>query len=118
MLYYNYNFTKREQQIFNLLMLGKSKEDIALFLNMKASTLHTHLMNIFKKADVHSMTELLLKLLQNINATAKHIIKLEASNRAFENRCKSLELSNNKLRKNLSEIQDKVAEFKRSIAEQ
>lgn len=51
--------TKREREIFFLLLLGKAKKDIAAELYISIDTVKTHVTHILAKKEVHSSLELL-----------------------------------------------------------
>lgn len=53
--------TKREEEIINLLMDGFSYKDIAQRLYISITTLKSHITNIFKKKQVNSLQQLLVK---------------------------------------------------------
>ncbi len=54
--------TKREREVIDLLLEGKSNKMIASSLHVSTSTIEFHLKNIFSKLQVSSRTELILKL--------------------------------------------------------
>ena len=54
--------SKREQEVFNLVLQGKSNKQIALSLDISVRTVEFHLKNIYAKFQVTSRIELLLKL--------------------------------------------------------
>ncbi len=54
--------SKRQQQVVELLLEGKSNKQIALALGISESTVEFHLRNIYEKLGVHSRTEAILKL--------------------------------------------------------
>jgi len=54
----NYNLTKREQEILDLLVEGMSNKQIALDLFISIRTVDTHRTNIMKKLDVKNIAEL------------------------------------------------------------
>ncbi|HSM23247.1 MAG TPA: DUF805 domain-containing protein [Anaerolineaceae bacterium] len=56
------DITKREWEVINLLLEGKSNKMIASALHITSSTVEFHLKNIFSKLQVSSRTELILKL--------------------------------------------------------
>ena len=56
--------TKREQEIFNLLLDGISPKEIAFSLKIKLPTVIFHQKNIYNKLGVHSINELLVKYLR------------------------------------------------------
>jgi DNA-binding CsgD family transcriptional regulator len=55
-------FSKREKEVTELLLEGKSNKQIALTLGISASTVEYHLKNIYKKLQVNSRTEAVLRL--------------------------------------------------------
>ena len=58
----NLQFSSREQETINLLLQGKSNKQIALSLNVSISTVEFHLKNIYRKLQVKSRTEAILRL--------------------------------------------------------
>ena len=54
--------SKRERQVVELLLEGKSNKQIALSLHITEHTVEFHLKNIYSKCQVSSRTELILKL--------------------------------------------------------
>lgn len=54
--------SKREKEVVQLLLQGKSNKQIALALRITVRTVEFHLKNIFGKFQVGSRTELILKL--------------------------------------------------------
>lgn len=58
---------KRQQQVFDLLIDGKSVKEIAYDLNLEDSTVKLHLRCIYKKYGVRNMRELFVKLLKEKN---------------------------------------------------
>ena len=56
-----FRLTDREQQVSELLSLGKSSKEIGEILNITVRTVDTHRANIMRKLNVHSVTELLHK---------------------------------------------------------
>jgi len=56
--------TKREREIFNLLLDGISPKEIAFSLKIKLPTVIFHQYNIYNKLGVHSINELLVKYLR------------------------------------------------------
>lgn len=58
----NRQFSSREQETINLLLQGKSNKQIALSLNVSISTVEFHLKNIYRKLQVKSRTEAILRL--------------------------------------------------------
>lgn len=61
-------FSKREKEVTNLLLEGKSNKQIALALGISASTVEYHLRNIYKKLQVNSRTEAVLQLGKSIGS--------------------------------------------------
>ncbi len=55
-------FSEREKEVTELLMQGKSNKQIALALGISASTVEYHLKNVYKKLQVNSRTEAVLRL--------------------------------------------------------
>jgi DNA-binding CsgD family transcriptional regulator len=55
-------FSEREKEVTGLLLQGKSNKQIALALGISASTVEYHLKNIYKKLQVNSRTEAVLRL--------------------------------------------------------
>ena len=56
------NLSKRETEVIEALFLHATNEGIATDLQISCNTVKTHLKNIYKKLDVHSKTELVLKI--------------------------------------------------------
>ena len=56
-----HRITKREEEIINLLMDGFSYKEIAKILYISNTTLKSHLTNIFRKKQVNSLQQLLVK---------------------------------------------------------
>ena len=52
-------FTRRERQVYDLLLSGKSNKEIEVGLGVSSSTVKFHIANIFDKSKVRSRTELL-----------------------------------------------------------
>ena len=59
----------REKQVTGLLLQGKSNKQIALSLGISASTVEYHLKNIYKKLQVNSRTEAVLRLGKSIGGS-------------------------------------------------
>jgi DNA-binding CsgD family transcriptional regulator len=57
-------FSKREQEVIDLLLQGKSNQQIAVTLGISESTVEFHLKNIYTKLQVSSRPEAILKLLE------------------------------------------------------
>ena len=53
--------TDREKEIFYLLLSGKTAREISLDLNLSLSSINTHSEKIYRKLDIHSRTELMVK---------------------------------------------------------
>ena len=62
----NSQFSKREEEVTDLLLQGKSNKQIALALGISASTVEYHLKNVYKKLQVTSRTEAVLRLGKSI----------------------------------------------------
>jgi len=62
----NSQFSEREKEVMELLLLGKSNKQIALALGISASTVEYHLKNVYKKLQVNSRTEAVLRLGKSI----------------------------------------------------
>jgi DNA-binding NarL/FixJ family response regulator len=60
----NYDITKAERQILNLLVQGNPKKQIAHDLDVSFYTVDTHLRNIYAKLQVHSRSEAVAKALK------------------------------------------------------
>ena len=58
----NHNLSKRENEVIELLLQGKSNKQIAAILGISASTVEFHLKNVYAKLEMHSRTEVILKL--------------------------------------------------------
>jgi DNA-binding CsgD family transcriptional regulator/MFS family permease len=54
-----YHFTKRESEVFELLIKGYNNPNVCVFLIISPNTLKTHLRNIYRKADVSNRQELI-----------------------------------------------------------
>lgn len=61
-------FSERENEVTELLLQGKSNKQIALALGISASTVEYHLKNIYKKLQVSSRTEAVLRLGKSIGS--------------------------------------------------
>ena len=61
-------FSEREKEVTELLLQGKSNKQIALALGVSASTVEYHLKNIYKKLQVNSRTEAVLRLGKSIGS--------------------------------------------------
>ncbi|MCA1900228.1 MAG: LuxR C-terminal-related transcriptional regulator, partial [Chloroflexi bacterium] len=58
----NSQLSKREKEVIELLLQGKSNKQIAFALGVSASAVEYHLKNIYKKLQVNSRTEAVLRL--------------------------------------------------------
>jgi len=58
-----YKLSQREIEIIKLIVNGKSSAEIAETLFLSEETVKTHRKNIFKKMDVHHVTELMTKVM-------------------------------------------------------
>jgi RNA polymerase sigma factor (sigma-70 family) len=59
--HYSDTLTKRERDVFDLLIQGKTMKEIANELGVKYSTVNTHQKNAYKKLGLHSRTECILR---------------------------------------------------------
>ena len=55
-------FSEREKEVTGLILQGKSNKQLALALGISASTVEYHLKNVYKKLQVNSRTEAVLRL--------------------------------------------------------
>ena len=55
--------TKREKEIFDLLIDNKTTDDIANMLNISSKTVRNHISNVILKLDVKSRSQAIIKLL-------------------------------------------------------
>ena len=55
--------TKREKEIFDLLIDNKTTDDIAKILNISSKTVRYHISNVILKLDVKSRSQAIIKLL-------------------------------------------------------
>ncbi|MGH7450321.1 MAG: response regulator [bacterium] len=60
----DYDLTKREKEILDLLVAGETQKMIAGCLNLSAHTIGTHIKNIYVKLQVHSRGEVVAKALR------------------------------------------------------
>ena len=67
---HNSQFSQREKEVTEVLLQGKSNKQIALALGISASTVEYHLKNIYKKLQVNSRTEAVLRLGKSIGGNA------------------------------------------------
>jgi len=63
-------FSKREKEVVELLLQGKSNKQIALALGVSQNTVEYHLKNIYKKLQVNSRTEAVLRLGKSVGGDA------------------------------------------------
>lgn len=55
--------TKREKEIFDLLIDNKTTDEIANILNISSKTVRNHISNVILKLDVKSRSQAIIKLL-------------------------------------------------------
>ena len=60
-----YDLTSRELDVLEYALTGLSNKELVRHLAMGLPTLRTHLQNIYRKADVHSTSELISKVLRD-----------------------------------------------------
>ena len=58
----SHKLSKREKEVVELLLQGKSNKQIALALGISPSTVEFHLENVYAKLEMHSRTEVILTL--------------------------------------------------------
>ncbi len=56
--------TKREKEIFNLLINNKSTKDIANMLNISEKTVRNHISNTMQKLEVKSRSQAVVELIK------------------------------------------------------
>lgn len=56
--------TKREQEVFDLLILNKSTKDIAEHLNISEKTVRNHISNVMQKLEVKGRAGAVVELLK------------------------------------------------------
>jgi len=61
----DFNLTKKELQILQLVLLGKTNKEISEELNKSKRTIETHRFNLMKKMDVKNLIELSTKATKN-----------------------------------------------------
>jgi DNA-binding CsgD family transcriptional regulator/LysM repeat protein len=76
-------FSEREKDVTELLLQGKSNKQIALALGVSASTVEYHLKNVYKKLQVNSRTEAVLRLGKSVGGNVaselgKSIVEIKA----------------------------------------
>ncbi|MFT4526153.1 MAG: DNA-binding NarL/FixJ family response regulator [Bacteroidia bacterium] len=57
--------TSREQQVLNLIALGKKSRDIAISLELSVHTIHNHRKNMLKKTGCSNTTQLIIWGMKN-----------------------------------------------------
>jgi DNA-binding CsgD family transcriptional regulator len=67
------NLSKREKEVVELLLQGKSNKQIALALNITESTVEFHLKNVYAKLQVVSRAEAILKLGKSIGLASENL---------------------------------------------
>ena len=56
--------TKREKEVFELLILNKSTKDIAKELNISETTIRNHISNVMPKLGVKGRTQAVIELIK------------------------------------------------------
>ena len=56
--------TKREKEIFELLIDNKSTKDISIILNISEKTVRNHISNVMQKLDVINRTNAIIELIK------------------------------------------------------
>lgn len=56
--------TKREKEIFNLLVKNKSTKDIAAILNISEKTVRNHISNVMQKLSVKGRAQAVVELIR------------------------------------------------------
>ena len=56
--------TKREKEVFELLILNKSTKDIAKELNISEKTIRNHISNVMQKLGVKGRTKAVIELIK------------------------------------------------------
>lgn len=67
------NLSKREREVVELLLQGKSNKQMGLALGIKESTVEFHLKNVYSKLEVSSRTEAILKLGKSMGQLAENL---------------------------------------------
>jgi DNA-binding CsgD family transcriptional regulator len=62
-----YGFTDKEIEVLEMLLTGMTNKLIATELNLGLATVKTHLHHIFKKANIETRSELISKILNDLN---------------------------------------------------
>jgi DNA-binding NarL/FixJ family response regulator len=57
--------TPREREVVQLFAVGKSSKEAAVVLNLSVKTVETHRANLFRKLEVHSLSELVRYAIKN-----------------------------------------------------
>ena len=60
----NKTFTKREQEVINLIIQAKNRKTIATCLAISVNTLDKHIYHIHLKTDTHTTSQLILYVLK------------------------------------------------------
>ena len=71
--------TEQEQEVFKLLLEGKSSNEITDILNISGGTVNYHRNNLYKKLNINSINELYNKYLSAYNGSADGSNKLKRS---------------------------------------
>ena len=56
--------TKREKEVFNLLILNYSTKEIAEYFNISEKTVRNHISNVIQKLDVRSRASAIVELIK------------------------------------------------------
>ncbi len=56
--------TKREKEVFNLLILNYSTKEIAEYFNISEKTVRNHISNVIQKLDVKSRASAIVELIK------------------------------------------------------
>jgi DNA-binding NarL/FixJ family response regulator len=72
-IYLDKRISKREQEIFELILFGKSNHEIEKELNISLNTVKNHIQNIYTKLNVRSRTKLMQLVTQksHVNSNTK-----------------------------------------------
>ena len=84
------NFSAREKEVIRLLLEGKSNKQMALTLGITESTVEYHLKNIYRKLQVSSRTEAVLRLGKSTGAGALGESTVEIKAHSAENGSKPI----------------------------
>lgn len=89
----NMKLTKRENDVYKLLLQGFNKKEIAETLMIAESTVATRKAAIYEKLFVHSQSQLLAKRIQELENeranTAQTIFTLAMGVDMYHNKCKN-----------------------------